>query len=181
MIIAFTGLKGSGKDTAAAYLVKQHGFERRAFGDPLKQLICGMLGISQLDLDQFKREGYKFVFVGYEGDPIKKLDFRDLCENTGQQNADRTGLPKDHWIEQTLPVDGFYAGRSIVVTDVRFVSEAERVIELGGIIIKVIRYGQEGDEYEVSKIPAHFDLYNAGTIEQMWENLEGILNFQFRA
>ena len=33
MIIGFTGLKGAGKDTAAEYLVKHHGFVRYAFAD----------------------------------------------------------------------------------------------------------------------------------------------------
>lgn len=36
--IALTGLKQSGKDTTAKYLIKEYGFERYAIADPLKEV-----------------------------------------------------------------------------------------------------------------------------------------------
>ena len=39
MLVGLSGLKGSGKDTCADYLVKNHGFIKVAFADPLKDAL----------------------------------------------------------------------------------------------------------------------------------------------
>ena len=44
MIIAISGLIGSGKDTAADYLVNLHEFKRESFADNLKDAICNIFG-----------------------------------------------------------------------------------------------------------------------------------------
>jgi len=38
-VVMISGWKGSGKDTAAEFLIKEHGFIRIAFADPLKDLV----------------------------------------------------------------------------------------------------------------------------------------------
>ena len=40
MIIGFTGVKQSGKDTAASFLVDELGFERHGFADKLKEAVA---------------------------------------------------------------------------------------------------------------------------------------------
>ena len=40
MIVGFSGFRGSGKDTVAAYLVKEHGFERKCVCRSLKRSIA---------------------------------------------------------------------------------------------------------------------------------------------
>jgi len=39
-VIAVSGYKGSGKDTVANYLVKEHSFKREAFADKLKNMVA---------------------------------------------------------------------------------------------------------------------------------------------
>ena len=44
MIIGFCGLIGSGKDTAADYLVNFHGFKRESFANTLKDAVAAVFG-----------------------------------------------------------------------------------------------------------------------------------------
>ena len=44
MIIGITGFIGSGKDTAANYLVAQHGFRRDSFAGALKDAVAQIFG-----------------------------------------------------------------------------------------------------------------------------------------
>ena len=55
-IIALSGWKKSGKDTASEILIKEHGFTRISFADPLKDMVAEEYGIerSWLDNPEFK-------------------------------------------------------------------------------------------------------------------------------
>jgi hypothetical protein len=50
-VIAISGFKSSGKDSAANYLVQNHGFQRVAFADPLKDMVSQLFGIDRSWLD----------------------------------------------------------------------------------------------------------------------------------
>jgi len=47
MIVAFSGLAGSGKDTAADYLVKHKGFVKVALADPLKRICADVFDFTK--------------------------------------------------------------------------------------------------------------------------------------
>lgn len=56
-IIAISGWKKSGKDTAAEFLIEKHGFDRIAFADPLKVNVSEQFNIKLKDThDQSKKE-----------------------------------------------------------------------------------------------------------------------------
>lgn len=44
-VLMISGWKGSGKDTVAEFLIKEHGFKRVAFADPLKDMVAEEYGI----------------------------------------------------------------------------------------------------------------------------------------
>jgi cytidylate kinase len=58
MIVAVSGWKGSGKDTAAKILVEKYGFRRVAFADVLKDMVADQYGIvrSHCDDPAFKEK-----------------------------------------------------------------------------------------------------------------------------
>ena len=58
LIVAISAWKGSGKDTAADYLVANWGFKRIGFADPLKDNVAKEFGISRdtLDLPDLKEK-----------------------------------------------------------------------------------------------------------------------------
>lgn len=53
-IIAVSGWKGSGKDTLANFLIKEFGFKRIGFADPLKDTVASQFGLSRESLDDQK-------------------------------------------------------------------------------------------------------------------------------
>jgi hypothetical protein len=190
MIIGLTGLKGSGKDTVGAYLVKEFGFERKAFADPLKRSVAALFDIPFSEIDKLKDMLDNWIFLDMDGvlEPVSKMNFRTFLQRYGTE-AHRDIFGKNFWVDLTLPVQGFYPGRAIVVTDVRFRNEAERVKYLDGIIIRIKRgsleqhpHGVEGEpdvhESEIMDYPdlVDFTLYNDGTIEELFETVNQLLS-----
>lgn len=56
-VVAISGWKGSGKDTMADYLIKNHAAVRVSFADPLKDNVAAAFGVDRTHLDiQSKKE-----------------------------------------------------------------------------------------------------------------------------
>ena len=212
MIIGLTGLKQSGKDTVGAYLVKEHKFERRSFADPLKKSLCALLDIPFWDEPKFKNDPTVMVTVGYktgrpqvrelddEGNtwlagidypeeiipsnmwsPIREFTFREIEQRYGDE-AHKPFFGEDCWTNIALPVDGFYTGRAIVITDCRFQVEANRILELGGFIVKVERKAvipetpdMHRSETEQLTLQYHYLLHNDSTLEELYRSIETML------
>ena len=136
MLIGLSGLKGSGKDTVGAYLVKEHGFERRSFADKLKESAAALFGVEVWQLEEWKNDPDAFIDIYSQGSPVTTLIVREFLQRYGSE-AHTDIFGEDFWADQVLPVGGFYAGRAIVVTDVRRRSEIDRVLTLGGHIVYI--------------------------------------------
>jgi hypothetical protein len=190
MIVGLAGFKGSGKDTVAAYLVKQHGFERKAFADPMKQSIAALFGISFADVDRYKNDESIIVELKqsrwnkeFEGvtdhDNLGSMDFRSFLQRYGTE-AHRDVFGQDFWLEYTLPSNGYYHGRNIVVTDVRYSNEAKRVRDFGGSIwfINRITNKQTSDPHSSETLDFGTDVTvpNSSTIEDLYARIEEALN-----
>src|SRR5215471_10050535 len=191
MIIGLCGLKQSGKDTVAAYLVKNHGFERKAFADPLKRSVAALFDIPFSEIDKLKNDEEILVGIGKIGEPeydqwiqfmgTRAMSFRELLQRYGTE-AHRDVFGDCFWVDITLPVQGFYPGRAIVVTDVRFREEAERVQFLGGRIIYVQRDEAalvEKDQHRSEDIDfanlIDGSISNNGTLEELYNAVEVII------
>jgi len=179
MIIGLSGQKQSGKDTVAAYLVKEHGFERKAFADPLKQSVAALFNIPFSAIDKFKNvEDLRIVMEDRNSPSMHYTDmsFRTLLQRYGTE-AHRDIFGKDFWLDYTLPVQGFYPGRAIVVTDVRFSNEALRVRELGGMVVRVNRASYEQDPHRSEVIDFDWDylIENDGTFSDLYMHVEDML------
>lgn len=176
MILGLNGLKSSGKDTVAAYLIKEHGFERRAFADPLKKSIAAFFDIPYHKVDEFKNDPYMLVAIG-EFIPLAGIDapensmtFREALQRYGTE-AHRDVFGTDFWLDHTLPKQS-YPGRKIAITDLRFENEAQRVMGVGGFVVKVDRPGLDNEDQHSSEasLPPElidFTLENNGTIDDL--------------
>lgn len=192
MIIGLTGLKNSGKDTVGAYLIKEHGFERRAFADPGKKMIASMLDIGMWEIDKLKNDESCFVTLGNKNEPeikfvgqpahmwspIREQDFRAFLQNFFE--SAKVIFGEDVWVNQVLPVDGFYGGKAIVLTDLRFHAEANRIKELGGYIMRIERPDVEQNhhrsEVEQHTIVADCTIRNDATIEDLYIRVTNALD-----
>jgi Deoxynucleotide monophosphate kinase len=183
MILGLKGLKGSGKDTVAAYLIKQHSFERRAFADPLKKSVAALLDIPYHEIDKWKNDPDRVVTVHSIPPSLvtaeQQLTFREFLQRYGTESH-RDIFGKNFWLDYTLPVEGFYSGRKIVVTDCRFENEARRINRVGGFVVQVHRPGlKDKDQHSSESLwPAgmvDYQLENDNSIDQLYEKIETML------
>ncbi|MER6314590.1 hypothetical protein ABT237_12580 [Streptomyces sp. NPDC001581] len=136
-LVGLAGLAGSGKDTAAKALVAI-GWQRRAFADKVKDFLYAVNpwieahGYSPLasEVDQF----------GW--DTVKKMqpEVRRYLQRCGTE-AGRAVLGEDIWVD-ALFQDAEGWGPT-VITDVRFPNEAAEIVRRGGLVVNILRPGQE--------------------------------------
>lgn len=192
MIIALTGKKGAGKDTVAAHLIKEHGFERKAFADPLKRSVAALFDIPFTDVDKFKNDTkvcVELLEYASESDAnihdanyafVKGFTFREFLQRYGTESH-RDVFGENFWLDYTLPLDGFYyQGKNIVVTDCRFDNEAKRVKKVNGQIVEVFRPGlPEQDPHRsesgLSYVEADYTFMNTGTIDDIGKKVDVML------
>jgi hypothetical protein len=151
MIIGFVGFIGSGKDTAADYLVNFHGFRRDSFANTLKDAVANVFG-----WDRTLLEG-------------RTAEARAWREQVDTWWAERLGMPKltPRWVLQYWGTDvlrnAFHddiwiaslenkmrkTGDNIVISDVRFPNEIKAIHNAGGIVVRVKR-GDDPEWYDAA-------------------------------
>src|SRR6516165_2411699 len=117
MLIGLTGLKGVGKDTVAAILVKDYNYERRAFADPLKKSVAALFDIPFHMVDKLKNDPsirVTLVKHDYGLDQMRwaghgnDLTFREFLQRYGTEaHRDVPEMGHDFWVELLLPVRGY--------------------------------------------------------------------------
>jgi hypothetical protein len=132
-LIALTGAAGSGKSTAANYLVEHHGYVRVRFAGPLKAAMAAM-GFSQEQIEGDLKE-----------EPCAWLNFktpRYAMQTLGTEWG-RDCIGQDFWAELWVRQANMVlaGGGRVVVDDCRFPNEAEAIHALGGKIIKITGRG----------------------------------------
>jgi hypothetical protein len=163
MIIGLLGYARSGKDTVANILVRNYGYTRVAFADPIREML--------LALDPILESGHRLssIVEGYGWEIAKATpEVRRLLQTLGV--GARTVLDKDVWVTKafsTISNEGKY-----VITDVRFENEAHMLRTLNGQLWRIKRTGivaynrhvseTEMDDYKVDQI-----FTNNGTIEDL--------------
>ena len=165
MIVGICGDIGSGKDTVADHLVKEHGFQRLGLADVLKELIVHTLRLERR---------YLFGTQADKNEPIPKLGKVALlfkifgepwttrvgCRWTGRFLAEFIGTDcfrsiypnvwLDH-VEVKVEKDRYQESLSLstsarhVISDVRFMNEVEMVRRLGGQIWETVRPDSPGE------------------------------------
>jgi len=208
MIIGFTGQKEVGKDTAGAHLIKGYDFERRAFADPLKKAVAAIFDIPFWEVDKHKSDPTVWAAIGYKNEPtltdkeltppdalpyvpdhiwspIKEFTFRHLLQRVGTEMG-REVFGEDFWIDMALPVGGYYAGRKIVITDVRFQNEVDRIHEIGGLVCRIMRPKDNlGDVIENMHVSEEsellrgvdYEIMNDTSIDDFIDEVDKMLDF----
>lgn len=155
MLIGLTGYARSGKDTVGAYLCDVWGFERRAFADRLKELALENNPRMTLDYYNDRRVWDLRSLVSAYGWERAKDEFPALREYLQDVGIEKRNLDEDYWVDpvlprpETMPSPKAFGARlwgsqpetNIVITDVRFPNEIERIKSLGGVIVRVDRPG----------------------------------------
>lgn len=150
MIIGFVGFIGSGKDTAADYLVNFHGFRRDSFANTLKDAVAAVFGWDRILLEGRTKEAREWreqqddwwtTRLGRVITPRWVLQYwgTEVC---------REGFHDDIWIA-SLENKMRKTGDNIVISDVRFPNEIKAIHNAGGIVVRV-RRGQDPEWYDAA-------------------------------
>ena len=148
MIIGICGLIGSGKDTAADYLVNFHGYRRESFASSLKDAVASVFG-----WDRTMLEGRTSQSRAWREQPDewwsqrlgKEITPRWILQYWGTEVI-RNGFNDDMWIA-SLENKIRTSQDNIVITDCRFPNEIKAIRAVGGRIIWIQR----------GPLPAWFD------------------------
>lgn len=175
-LIGVVGLARSGKDTAADYLAERLSLQKYAFAEPLKTMLKSVFG------DHF-----------HEGDrsgicPETGVSYRKMMQTLGSEWG--RGLNPDIWIHLVerkwrsvgMPYNG------MVLSDVRFDSEAFWLTNNRGILLEIRRGSPPSrawwkfwqrphvSERGISEGFERYVIYNNGTLEELYSQLDGFIN-----
>lgn len=132
MFIGLTGRAGSGKDTVRAILEKNYGCDGLALADPIRAMLSalfleagvGPLWASHRDVKEAQSP------VGYS--------YRELAQTLGT-GWGRDCLSPDFWTGiADLRIQRFWED-TVVVSDIRYNTEAEWLLKKGGVIWEIRR------------------------------------------
>lgn len=177
MLIGLAGRKGSGKDTAGAYLAAHHNFTCASFARPLKESAAALLNVSVTDLESWKNDPAKLIELvdDVPNRVIAIFTIREFLQRYGTE-AHRDIFGEDFWVDQAFSTA--LKGR-VVFTDTRFANEMGAIRERSGYIIHIERPGTDTKDTHLSEQQpvgmADFTLRNDGTKEDLYARLDDLV------
>lgn len=187
MLIGIAGKLKSGKDTTFNVIKElKPEAEKISFAAKLKESAAAVLDIDLESLEYLKNEEkirYSPLTVGWSGGslPYKAGSFnvRQFLQRYGAE-AHRDVFGENFWVDQVIPSDLNHTNKFLVVTDMRFPNEVDRVIELGGYTVRVNRitetaHSDHSSEQDIADELIDWELDNTGTIEQLKINVKEMM------
>lgn len=167
-ILAITGYAGSGKSTAAEYLVQHHGYVRFKFASPLKDMLRAF-GLTEQEI---------------EGD-LKEKPCRLLMGKTPRQAMIALGtewgrnlIDPALWTSHLIHRVNESGADRVVIDDCRFLNEAAAIAQLGGRVVRVYRTecrSSHASETEMDKIAIHYSIDNRETIRRLLAAMDTVV------
>jgi hypothetical protein len=129
VILGLCGAAGSGKSSVASRLHLEHGYASWAFADPIYAAVAAITG---LEIAELQNRGRKERVLPWLGATPRRL-LQTLGTEWGR------GISDTIWIDSTFRRIDASGWDRHVISDVRFVNEAEAIIARGGHILRVER------------------------------------------
>jgi hypothetical protein len=197
MIIAISGLIGSGKDTVADYLVNLHEFRRESFAGNLKNAMCEIFGWDREMLEGRSKSSRKWR---EQVDPwwaerlgIPHLTPRWILQHVGT-DVIRGHFHDDMWLA-SLENKLRKTNDNIIISDVRFKNEVKMLKKLGAVCVEITRgdrpawyqYALDSDYKKLETLKVHkseydwigteFDatLNNNGSLDNLYQQIEELV------
>lgn len=155
-LIALYGSARSGKDTAARYLASLMKLEHYAFANPLKDMLTSVFGdhFYQGDRERICPEtgkSYRFMMQTLGTELGRNTWHEDVWINLVQRKWEE--VKRENRLGQAQPalLGGRIPANGMVLSDLRFESEAEWVRSQGGIVIEIRR----DDRDPIHGVPGH--------------------------
>lgn len=174
MLIGVLGRKRVGKDTVSDYLCDQYGFNKITLAQPLKD-VCELA--FKFSDEQLYGSLKEVVDVRYGVSP--RIVYQYLGTEIFRKDINRIipCIKNNFWIN--LVAENYLRNidkcKYVVVSDVRFKNEIDRIHELGGIVIKVNREVKE--ELSGVNMSAEYDFSKLEFGEELKEVCRILFNF----
>lgn len=171
-LIAFTGLAGSGKTTASNYLLTKLGGERINFKSGL------IKEMKEIFPDFLKKEAEIYNCTIDELFNTKPGAFRQFMQNYGTEL--RRAADSEYWVKKWEELVIASTSDTIIVDDLRFLNEGQAIRNNHGIVIRIIKKGQENimlhqSETEMNDILHDYIIeVEPGNVEELYRQLDDI-------
>jgi hypothetical protein len=204
MILGLCGTKGSGKDTAASFLIEK-GWASLSFALPLKEMCATLTGLKEYNFhdpnikdrkwetaltlnkdyaDSFMQlietpmYGSLQANLIYDAfDNVEITSPRHLLQYIGTDVV-RDLISKTYWLDlmEAKIAKWRSIGVNCVITDVRFKNERDLIKDLGGKVVRIQRDTGKVDSHSSEVIDFDSDevLENNGTIEELGRKMEAL-------
>jgi len=180
-IIALCGYRGSGKDTAAEYLVKKYKYNHYKISEKLKEVIKLLFNLDDNDLEQHKDK----INDKWGIEPRKIMQFigTDMFQYKLQELFPNIG--KDFWIKSLFTDELINKIKNedhkIVISDLRFLHEYNLISRIYQTysVLKVQNNNLEKDDKHISEnefnnIPINAIILNNTTKQDLYNNIDHI-------
>lgn len=174
-LIGLCGRRRSGKDTAGKYLVTQ-GYIEQKFAGALKAMLhayFNYLGVRYPDIERMIEGDLKEENTTFLQNRSPRFAMQTLGTEWG-----RDTIGQNLWIDATLQRADMLTPAS-VITDVRFVNEAQAIKDHGGILVRLNRETGLRDlhvsEKEIEMLDVDWDLDNNDSITELHRKLQAII------
>lgn len=157
-VVGILGFKGSGKDTAGEYLVREHGFTVESFANPLKDLLAAVFGWDRALLEGNTTDSRtwretpdvwwenKLDWSNNQGSYLGRFTPRVAMQVIGTDVL-REHFDSNLWIKS---LEARLRGKeNVVITDCRFPNEVKLVRSYQGLVLRVKR-GPEPEWYNMA-------------------------------
>lgn len=165
MIIGLSGYATVGKDEVAKILVEEFGFTQLSFAESLKQAVYNLNPIVQ------GNQRVQDLVDKFGWDVAKKSfpEIRQLLQRMGTEVA-RELWNDNFWID--IVYGQIWNYPNVVISDARFLNEAEFVQDQGGYVVRVNRPGvgpvnSHASDMGLPDDLVDYDLHNDGTLEDL--------------
>lgn len=139
-LIGLTGPAGCGKDTVRSILEMHHGYHGLALADPIRSMVTSLLRTACADANHAHARALKEQDI-----PGLGVSYRHLAQTLGTEWG-RDTIGPDLWtsvadMRMVELVSDNVGPINFVVSDIRFESEAQWLLQRGGVIWEIMRPG----------------------------------------
>ncbi|RUM99053.1 deoxynucleotide monophosphate kinase [Pseudaminobacter arsenicus] len=167
-VVAFTGVAGSGKSTAADYLTSK-GYTRIKFAGPLKAM-CRAVGLSDEHIEGDLKERPL--------DWLQGKSPRQFMQRLGTEFG-RDCIGPHFWVGlwERAALEVLDEGGRVVCDDCRFANEADAVRKLGGVVVRLAGRGGLAGGHASESVDWEADamIGNHHGIDRLRENLDWVM------
>jgi signal transduction histidine kinase len=178
MIIGLSGYAQTGKDTIADYLIKNYGFTRVSFADPIREALYKLNPNIRLAESYGASLSHAVDSMGWE--EVKRLsaDARELLQRLGTE-VGRSMFGDSFWVDMAM--EKARSHDKVVFTDVRYPNELQAIVEASGAVWRVVKdnvgaVNRHASETALDDYQFEYIIFNNDTIESLYESIDNFMN-----